>query len=235
MPVPSGCVGGLPNGVVDTGEECDDSDPAAPLGCNQCVLCGNGIVTAPQEQCDDNNLTSGDGCSATCQNEVCGDGVVTGTETCDDGNAVDFIPGDSTRVKDGCPANCIVEACTPVPGSSTVVTVNLGTSGVAGITLAVDYPEGKVSIPGSGPVSSSITGLPSNVTAASNDKDFALVEVVTKSTPFATLPVGQLFRINFETCSGAAPVTADQFKCIVLSAGNGAGTDVTATCSVVVP
>jgi len=30
------------------------------------VACGNGVTTANVEQCDDGNLTSGDGCSATC-------------------------------------------------------------------------------------------------------------------------------------------------------------------------
>ncbi len=80
--------------------------------------CGDG-VRDPDEQCDDGNLTSGDGCSRTCQNEPectdvtcapsCGDGLLTGDETCDDGNAVSG---------DGCSATCATEpghSC-PVPG-----------------------------------------------------------------------------------------------------------------------
>lgn len=31
--------------------------------------CGNGTVESPYEECDDGNTVSGDGCSATCQNE----------------------------------------------------------------------------------------------------------------------------------------------------------------------
>ena len=60
--------------------------------------CGNGTVTAP-EQCDDNNNQNGDGCSAFCVIERCGDGVVNngGTEVCDDGN---------NTAGDGCRADC---------------------------------------------------------------------------------------------------------------------------------
>ncbi len=63
-------------------------------------LCGNKVVDS-QEQCDDGNTKSGDGCTATCQNNVCGDGVLwQGKEQCDDGNSKDG---------DGCSAKCTVE------------------------------------------------------------------------------------------------------------------------------
>jgi cysteine-rich repeat protein len=71
-----------------------------PTGCSidrgSCWVCGNGVIdpgTYVQggqtltEQCDDGNLASGDGCSATCQGE-CGNGIVTLGESCDDANAV---------------------------------------------------------------------------------------------------------------------------------------------------
>ena len=51
-------------------------------------VCGNGIVETG-EDCDDGNTASGDGCSASCESEsgpVCGNGAVEGTEECDDGN-----------------------------------------------------------------------------------------------------------------------------------------------------
>jgi cysteine-rich repeat protein len=45
--------------------------------------CGDGILECGEE-CDDSNTLSGDCCSSTCQNEfVCGDGVICGTEECD--------------------------------------------------------------------------------------------------------------------------------------------------------
>lgn len=55
-------------------------------------VCGNGVLESG-EQCDDGNTQSGDGCSALCTVEtpVCGNGNVEAGEQCDDGNT---IPGD---------------------------------------------------------------------------------------------------------------------------------------------
>ncbi|WP_293272140.1 fibrinogen-like YCDxxxxGGGW domain-containing protein [Nannocystis sp.] len=56
-----------------------------------CVLaiCGDSLVQAGVEGCDDGNMVDGDGCGADCQLESCGDGKVQGMEECDDGNAAD--------------------------------------------------------------------------------------------------------------------------------------------------
>ena len=66
--------------------------------------CGDGIIYGT-EQCDDGNSVAGDGCSATCRFEFCGDGVVQAArgESCDDGN---------TTSGDGCSATCVSEAVT---------------------------------------------------------------------------------------------------------------------------
>ena len=106
------------DGVVATGEQCDDGNTvteACAYGQASCTvcgatcqrvagatsLCGDGRVDAAHgETCDDGNQGSGDGCSATCQDEgtpVCGNGVVETGEECDDGNTT---PGD------GCDAAC---------------------------------------------------------------------------------------------------------------------------------
>lgn len=75
--------------------------------------CGDGILAA-DEECDDGNLDSGDGCSSSCEIEegyrcpeqgepcrpICGDGIVIGSEECDDGNS---------DLGDGCSGICIVE------------------------------------------------------------------------------------------------------------------------------
>lgn len=70
---------------------------------NACNFCGNGIIDNG-EQCDDGNITDGDGCSATCQTEiptqVCGNGTVESGEQCDDGNILNG---------DGCSATCQTE------------------------------------------------------------------------------------------------------------------------------
>ncbi len=64
-------------------------------------VCGNEVVESG-EACDDGNNESGDGCSATCQNEstTCGNGDVDDGEECDDGN---------TESGDGCSATCTNE------------------------------------------------------------------------------------------------------------------------------
>jgi len=99
------------DGVLDSGEACDDSNFVAADGCDSCcelqapvAVCGNGNVEFP-ETCDDGNLASGDGCDPLCKVEpaVCGDLVIEYPETCDDGNA---------DPADGCDNQCnLVGVC----------------------------------------------------------------------------------------------------------------------------
>jgi len=93
------------NGLVESGEQCDDNNSVSCDGCDEnCALelayvCGNGILE-PCEECDDGNLLPGDGCSAECMIEsfICGNGIMESGEECDDGN------DDPT---DGC-SNCML-------------------------------------------------------------------------------------------------------------------------------
>jgi cysteine-rich repeat protein len=227
----SNCVGNAPDGQQQAGEECDDGNANERDGCtNACTICGNSTITAP-ETCDDGNLIDGDGCDSNCQPSACGNGIQGINESCDDGN---------TNNNDACPSDCVIDACTPNSGTHQQATVSFAGVNVAGISVLVDYPEGTVSIPGSGPSASSrISGLPSGTSRVTNDLDHALREVVQDSTPFATFAPGQLFKIDFETCSGAPALMTADFagKCTVISASDGAGSDVTGsvTCSVTVP
>ncbi|MDX2055669.1 MAG: DUF4215 domain-containing protein [Polyangiaceae bacterium] len=94
------------------------------------ATCGNGLIETG-EVCDDGNSTPGDGCSGLCRVEanfacpapgaacvttiVCGNGTLEGSEACDDRNVLPL---------DGCDAGCNVETgygcatpgqpCTPV-------------------------------------------------------------------------------------------------------------------------
>lgn len=62
--------------------------------------CGDGHEDAG-EDCDDGNLTAGDGCRADCTAEVCGDGIHDPQEGCDDRNL---------DAGDCCSATCTLEA-----------------------------------------------------------------------------------------------------------------------------
>lgn len=131
---------------VSVGETCDDGNTADLDGCNSqcqievgytCVVsglrsvctlitvnpsCGNNVRN-PNEECDDGNRVSGDGCTSNCFVEpghrcvdpsasepdkctyeninACGNGILelNNHETCDDGNR---NPGD------GCGVHCVV-------------------------------------------------------------------------------------------------------------------------------
>ncbi len=86
--------------VDDWSEELGECRPVS-----QCRPCGNGVLEE-DEECDDGNVTDGDGCDANCEIEVdpaCGDGNVDSGEECDDGNTTDG---------DGCSSDCDLEtAC----------------------------------------------------------------------------------------------------------------------------
>src|SRR5215471_7772414 len=98
------------------------------------AFCGDGLINRAGEVCDDGNAVGGDGCTAECDqveaNFVCptpgrpcvttarcGDGVVSGLETCDDG--VSALSG-APAAGDGCDASCHIEdgfTC-PLPGAA---------------------------------------------------------------------------------------------------------------------
>ena len=64
--------------------------------------CGDGLVNATGEECDDGNQTNGDGCDTNCTATRCGNNIQTDGEECDDGNQTNG---------DGCDANCTVTRC----------------------------------------------------------------------------------------------------------------------------
>jgi len=79
-------------------------------------ICGDGVVSPGDEECDDGDTDADDGCDGSCNEEpgwtctgmmpstcmtTCGDGIVAGTEECDDGDTDD---------DDGCDSGCAEEA-----------------------------------------------------------------------------------------------------------------------------
>ena len=125
----TGCfnMGTCGNGIVETGETCDDANTGTSDGCANCrvqggytctgspsvcmITCGNGVLDG-NETCEDGQREAGDGCSTSCTPEpgftctgvgqgscttMCGDGVARGFEICDDGNQ---------NNSDGCTTSC---------------------------------------------------------------------------------------------------------------------------------
>jgi hypothetical protein len=162
------------------------------------------------------------------RNDGCGSGVTLAPETCDDGN---------TTNSDNCPADCIVDACAPNSGSDDPWTVGFSsTKNVAAIKVFVDYPEGKVSILGSGTPApgeiDTVLGEPDTV-ASFNDVDHGLTGVLAEGTGNNFGPSGDLFTVRFETCNAAPAPAPGEFSCTVLEAADALGKALKGvTCSV---
>jgi cysteine-rich repeat protein len=103
-----------------------------PVAGKRCIpLCGDRRLTG-SENCDDGNVANGDGCSSTCLTEpgwdcssgvcmpistgdggqawdggalICGDGIISGAEECDDGDLND------NDIYNGCSTECTFVTC----------------------------------------------------------------------------------------------------------------------------
>ncbi|MEO2138289.1 MAG: DUF4215 domain-containing protein, partial [bacterium] len=97
------------DGVTDTlaGEQCDDGNRQTGDGCNafcQENVCGDAVVSAPGEQCDEgagNNDSLADACRLDCSLPGCGDGVADTGESCDDGGESAACNSDCTGAECG--------------------------------------------------------------------------------------------------------------------------------------
>jgi len=219
------------NGAVETGEQCDDANLTDGDGCDSnctTTACGNGIVTAG-EQCDDGNALTSDACPA-CQPAVCGDGFVhAGVELC----------GDSSPTACANPtiATCNVTECTP-SGTTRTLEVRIASPNdlpLSGLTVAVDYPETLLRIPGFSNESSvkmRIANLPGGL-GEPNDQDFSLGVALASSGTFSS---GRFFSVTFDECLGAPAATLDAFSCHVDDASDeNAQTVNGVTCTIVAP
>lgn len=156
--------------------------------------------------------------SSTTHPPLCGNAVVNAGETCDDGNNSD---------NDACPADCVIDACTPITTTQRFVSLQFTPPPgglVAGLTVLLDYPEGKVDLPGNGTSfpSGTLSGAPSGSTVSVNDLNFNgkghAVRVTIAGANGTALPAGQIVRFKFQDCTGASVPTAGQFLCSVVAA-----------------
>ncbi|MBK8257397.1 MAG: DUF4215 domain-containing protein [Polyangiaceae bacterium] len=105
------------------------------------AVCGDGSLDG--ENCDDGNVTDGDGCGSNCVAEsgykcagepsdcvpICGDGIVLVVEGCDDGN---------TNSDDGCSASCTIEDGYSCIGAPSECSPNCGDGMIAGAEVCDD-------------------------------------------------------------------------------------------------
>ena len=111
--------------IVQANEDCDSgisngNGNGCSASCHKTAVCGNSVVESAFEVCDDGNTASGDGCSSDCTSIglgfscmhpgvscdfSCGDGIVAGSERCDNGAA------NSDTVPNACRNSCVPANC----------------------------------------------------------------------------------------------------------------------------
>jgi len=130
------------DGVLWAGvEECDGSANCS----STCRLqvCGNGIID-PGEQCDDSNLVNGDGCSGTghplltaCKFEYCGDKLKGASEPCDYTDSTFGPSGNGSCNRDCTTAVCGDGKLSPFAPSLEECDFGAGNGGTSGCTAPV--------------------------------------------------------------------------------------------------
>lgn len=157
----------------------------------------------------------------------CGNGLVTtsapfAVETCDDGNLEQF---------DSCPSDCSIDACTPTANPRPVTAV-ISDMTAAVATIEIDYPEGKVSLPGLG-FEADVTNLTAGLLDVL-DFEHAIRLLASDAVSFGQT---QIATLNFVDCQGATPPVVGDFTCTVKDAAGPGGVPPlpNTTCTVTIP
>jgi cysteine-rich repeat protein len=138
---------------------------------------------------------------------LCGNGITESGEDCDDGNNFNC---------DACPADCQTEiaACEATTTRHNVsMTVAPDFGGITGADLCLSYPDGTVSLPGTGLVNGRGTF---NGFLLVNDSDIAAQLSASTSTVSSVLAIG----LSFDLCAGAPAPPPGAFHCQVRSASD---------------
>ena len=152
----------------------------------------------------------------------CGNGIVTPGESCDDGNTTHF---------DSCPSDCTIDACTP-NATPQPFRVTINDPGVTSVLIELDYPEGKVFLPGTGD-NAAVDNLSGAFQFDYLDFDHAIRIGASDAGALGTTDVA---RLNFTDCNVNPAAVPGDFTCTVTQASDSSFDDVTATttCAVVV-
>jgi len=123
---------------------CDDADEMSLLPGSFWaggVVCGNGVLD-PDEECDDGNLTGGDGCSADCLAEA-----VTPTATATKTPPPSFTPTRNTPTPGGpCAGDCDENGAVTIDEVVTAVNIALGQASVDACPAADLNASGEITI-----------------------------------------------------------------------------------------
>jgi cysteine-rich repeat protein len=145
----------------------------------------------------------------------CGNGILEPGETCE-----------------ACPADCQILACTagtPTQQFRVDLDAPIGSSPTT-VSVVVGYRSDRVNLPKTG-AGSRVKNRPTGSSQLVNNLQYAVRVVLTG----ASLPNGQLFTIDFDSCTETDPVTPADFGCTVDSCGSSAGPISGCTCSVTTP
>jgi cysteine-rich repeat protein len=151
----------------------------------------------------------------------CGNSLQTPSEQCDDGNFNNI---------DSCPSTCQIAACTPT-ATPVTATVHLAVATATAATIEIDYPEGKVSLPGTGFDPPSIENIALASSFTSVDFDHALRIVAGEPGQLGS----DVAQLDFVTCNAAPAAVAGDFTCTVKDAADASSQPLTTTCSVTIP
>lgn len=103
---------------------------------------------------------------------------------------------------------------------------------VAGVVVAVGYPQDKLVIAGQGVAAgrAAVTGTPAGTVTASEDRDGELRQVIGQAKALAA---GPIFDVTFHRCEGAGAPAPGEVSCRVIDASDPMSTKVVgARCSI---
>jgi cysteine-rich repeat protein len=155
--------------------------------------------------------------TATPTPNPCGDGFLEPGETCD-----------------SCPQDCQVLACTPgMPTQEFGVDLNapLG-SNPSTVLIVIGYKSDRVSLPSA--ATSRVKNRPPGTSQLVNNLGYG-VKVLLSAQAGNTVPNGQVFTIDFDSCAGTDPVTPAYFGCTVASCASSSGPIDGCVCSIASP
>jgi hypothetical protein len=128
--------------------------------------------------------------------------------------------------------------CVPAANTERVVAVRVTPPEgglMSGVSLRLDYPSAKLSLPGDGDKipAGTLTHTPPGALAAANDSDGAVRLLVAKA---GEIPPGEVLRMRFERCEGAPDAVAGDFTCTVLEVSDPTSNLISGvTCTAVLP